>query len=91
MAKPAPKVAAVPVGATAPRASVRRPSPEARALAFDRGASIDAMMSTLRERLLEVCHLIAQILECMPEDGMGLRTLRSKLTLTAGEIGVWGP
>jgi hypothetical protein len=80
-------------GATAaPRASGFTPvSPEARAAAHAMGASMDGMLATLRERLHEVCHLISQILALAPEGGMTLRTLRSKLALAAGEIGLFAP
>lgn len=93
MARFAPKVAAAPItGAPATaRASVCRPSAEARAAAFAQGANIDAMLAVLRERLLEVCHRISEILALAPDADMRLRTLRAKLALAAGEIGLFSP
>ncbi len=92
MARPASKVTAAPSGATAtPRASVGPPSAEARTAAFAQGANIDAMLAILRERLLEACHRISEILALLPDGDMRLRTLQGKLALAAGEIGLFSP
>jgi hypothetical protein len=82
-----------PVAAVVEQAPVAigAPSAEARVMAFERGANIDAMLAVLRERLLDVCHMISQVLELMPDGDFGLRTLRSKLSLAAGEIGLFSP
>ena len=51
--------------------AIGAPSPAARALAFERGANIDSLMSQLRLALVEIRHAVEAMIALTPPDEAG--------------------
>ncbi len=66
-------------------------SDEHRAAAQARGANLDALFDLLRGSLVEVNHLLREIIASAPRDDANLATLKSKLLLFRGELQLFGP
>jgi hypothetical protein len=66
-------------------------SDEHRAAAQARGGNVDALLDLLRGYVVEVNHLVREILASAPKDDPNIGTLRAKLMLFRGELSLFGP
>ncbi len=72
--------------------AIGAPSPAARALAFERGANIDSLMSQLRLALVEVRHAVeAMVAVTPPEEARPLQSFLRRLCLVMAEVSVFAP
>ena len=62
-----------------------------RVAAQARGANPDGLLDLLRGSLVEVNHLLREIIASAPRDDANLATLKAKLLLFRGELQLFGP